>query len=165
MWGIFTTWRGGSWSAAWICPHPQEPQSGCCVTAPEKPWPQHCICNLFAGRCWWNHLANSQPGSEEWTEFPLQTPNRKKKYTNKKQQNKAADMFHGRNNVRQLKGNLYLIFDHVHVVVCCLRLLFGHFLEMVHQVWHVYPEFLGIHTIRCRITTRRQEEVPFRCWL
>lgn len=46
----------------------------------------------------------------------------------------------------------YLIFDHVHIVVCGLRLLLSHFFQMVHQVRHIHPEVLGVCALRCGIT-------------
>lgn len=55
----------------------------------------------------------------------------------------------------------YLIFDHVHVVICGVRLLLCHLFQMVHQVGHVHPELLGICTLACRLTEGREES--FQC--
>lgn len=61
----------------------------------------------------------------------------------------------GRTSVSTANG--YLIFDHVHVVICGLRLLLCHLSQMVHQVGHVHPELLGVCTLACRLTKGREE--------
>lgn len=58
----------------------------------------------------------------------------------------------------------YLIFDHVHVVVCRLRLLFSHFFQMAHQVWHIHPELLGVYTFCCGFTEGWEVRTSFTPW-
>lgn len=41
-------------------------------------------------------------------------------------------------------GGIYLVLEHVHVVVRRLWLLIGHLLQVANQIWHVYPEVLGV---------------------
>lgn len=59
----------------------------------------------------------------------------------------------------------YLIFDHVHVVVCRLRLLFSHFFQMAHQVWHIHPELLSVDTVCRGITEGWEVLVLWAPWL